>query len=373
MRKTTNHQRARQRTITRRRHKRGPHPTVSPLNLKQYQPFFGSGDITLMAPRDFVLSSNYDETVRYLSSIRRQIGKPISRSHHNLLIVDLVRVRRIDAATALCLVAELDRWQRTCNLKLQPRTVPSWRARVRKQLSEMGFFQLLDTPSPPVIHVSGNGAIRWLPFTSGVSSDGALVRKLRDAFADAGRSIETAWHRIYRPLIEAMNNAVEHAYPEVSHSSIGGARWWLSGTLDQIEGSVTLLFLDQGIGIQNSIKRQPLVTRVLERILKQDRPGEWIAAAIDLGQDGAHIRSLLEEAIRLGASRTGKPFRGKGLADIRALVGTDPRNSVQIISHNGSYTYQPGQAPLVASRAQPFQGTLIQWKLYLSSLPNDQR
>jgi hypothetical protein len=312
-------------------------------------------DVFVPAPQILDFSKNYVETVEFLDRIRNLPQRPAPSGE---ALVDLTPVRELTPAVALCLVSEFDRWQRRIQRTLRPVTLRNWRSDVRAKLNGMGFFKLLNTSPPARFVRTSRGVPKWLRFTSGVQSDGSLARKLKEGLeAAVGTTLDGSWHAVYRPLIEAMSNAVEHAYqvdfaPE-DERSLGGKRWWLSGEIDSDTERVSILFFDQGIGIARSVERTDVIWRAIGPLVRAlgDGDAQRIAAAVAYGR-----------------SRTRAKNRGKGLGDILQLADLHPDNRLQIVSHSGTYIYSKGHEPAIITNPRPLHGTLIEWNLSLSNL-----
>jgi len=270
------------------------------------------------------------------------------------------RIRILAPAAALSLVAELERWQRLKRVLLRPTTVPDWNPTVHAHLTSMGFFSLLGTPGHrqrPMTRATGSLAY-WLPFTSGITTEGALAQRLRGRLekqiGPLGPKLQLA---LYRPLIEAMKNSAEHAYPEGQYSeddlSMLGRRWWMFGVAGADKRKIKVIFLDQGITIPASL------------------PISWmwpkIAAIVrNLGDDDSQ---RIATAAAYGSSRhTGQQHRGKGLHNIIELAGQHPENRLRIISRHGYCTVNYSRPMERRTQSESLNGTLIEWDLNLPSL-----
>jgi hypothetical protein len=179
-----------------------------------------------------------------------------------------------------------------------------------------------------------------------------LRGRLEKHIGSLGNDLRTA---LYRPLIEAMKNAVEHAYPPgdtpEKESMAIGARWWMFGVAEKGQRRrIKVIILDQGITIPVSL------------------PSSWMWKMISpiilsLG-DGDSQR--IATASEYGRSRHGsQQHRGKGLHDIIDLANQHPENRLRIISRHGYCTVASNSAMVRQDRLEPLNGTLIEWDLNL--------
>ena len=304
--------------------------------------------------------SNYDGVAKFLCDLRevtsrRHVSRPIPAERRPLL-VEMKSIRELGPAAALALVAELDRWQHLSGRLLRPNTVPQWDPGVRGRLASMGFFNLLRTKvAAEWLYTPGEKDSQyWLPFTSGLSADGQLAAALRVGFEEQ-LGLKTPRMPLYRSLVEAMKNAVEHAYPNGHGLNVGrmGNRWWMFGIADSEPRMIKVVFLDQGISIPASL------------------PRSWLWEQIGPSLDGAGLTqfdgSRIASAMMLGRSRhKDAQGRGKGLADIARLTTLHPKNRIRIISRRGYYSHVGNETPLQESRSEPLQGTLLEWHLHLA-------
>jgi hypothetical protein len=305
--------------------------------------------VTIEPPEDFSFSSNYEAVVTYLDQIRKEIGQ---KGPIKTVVADLKTIKTLCPSAAICLVAELERWQKISRKRLYPKTVASWDSQVRSNLYAMGFFQLLGTRLPNELRRQRSENLPiWLPFSSAVLVDGGIPKQLRRRIERALGSLGGLRMALYTPLIEAIKNAVEHAYagdevPDEVKQRVGH-RWWLLGVADPAARKITIVLYDQGITIPASLPRSFVWDRILP-ILKAKG-----------GSDNAQI----EAAIEYGRSRTQQTERGKGLSDIVALAAQHRDNHVEIYSRLGRYHAIGSKQQDVDPSPVPLNGTLIRWDI----------
>ena len=137
----------------------------------------------------------------------------------------------------------------------------------------------------------------------------------------------------YRTLIECMSNTNQHAADlHQEHES-----WWTTVHCPKGSDRACFTFTDWGIGIIDSLE-----IKGLKRLLK--------------GDDPRILRSLLDGDI---ASRTGQPFRGKGLPRLKLDADQGLLENVVIVSNRAHADVSKGEYRIIGT---PFRGTFIYWE-----------
>lgn len=159
-------------------------------------------------------------------------------------------------------------------------------------------------------------------------------------------------NNLFRPLIEAMANAVEHGYPNQKKK-----QWWMFAAIFPGTSSLVVLLFDAGVGIPATLeKTQP------ERVLATIKS----LFSLQLDKDSAYIKAALE----VKETRTKLKYRGKGGSDLKSIIKDTPKSSLFVLSNRGSYTYnnpklKAGQAKVEYLTELPYsiKGTLVEWSV----------
>lgn len=316
-------------------------------------PSIHSDAITINAPEELSFSQNFSEVTRFLEILRAESSANSRKKLH----IELKNVKFLAPAAALALVAELDRWQRLKRIVLRPTSVGQWNPVVRSHLASMGFFNLLGTPGFRKKNTEFSNKMEyWFPFLSSFIIDGAMAKRFRGKLEKKiGVFDEKIRAALYRPIIEAMKNAIEHAYPtefdDENMVSRIGRRWWLFGTTDKDNELIKIIFLDQGITIPRSLPNSWMWTNIFQS-LKTTDDSERIVAAAEYGK----------------SRHAGQSHRGKGLHNIVELASANTGSSLRIISRHGYCSIRAGENFQSKNYAEKLNGTLIEWKLNLRSL-----
>lgn len=145
---------------------------------------------------------------------------------------------------------------------------------------------------------------------------------------------------IYRILIECMTNTNNHAYLQDENKL---RKWYLMAYYK--EDSVQFVFLDNGVGIASTIKKN------WYEIISLFHPDEKL---IQSALDGEILRS-----------QTGDKKRGKGLPSIKKSAESDYIKELFIISNKAFIDCTNN---FNKALNKEFKGTLISWKICNSNL-----
>ena len=305
----------------------------------------------LECPEIFVLDSNHDEVVKVVDKIR----KLSTRQRNERVYIDFRKIKKLSPGAALVLVAELDCWNNdTLNSRrrLTPVDLIEWDENIRRQLKDMGFFDLLQVDSNIVATLNfGSTSSRYVRFRTGLKVEGQVVDELRTVDLDPYVSVPNR-HLLFAAVTEAMTNVVHHAYSDkLEHSS--RKHWWLSASHNVDKKEMRILIYDRGIGIPESLPRQwkEQLRQILPDALTRD-DSKMIKAAHDLSRSVTQLQ-----------------VRGHGLdRDIRKYIEKiDCDATYRVVSGNGEYTYEVNSSKIVSENLRnfkhPLRGTLIEWRL----------
>ena len=172
------------------------------------------------------------------------------------------------------------------------------------------------------------------PIRDGSSGDNKLpadFRKFASAqFVNSDDKRKLAF-AVYNPLLEAMQNAADHAYKGNSTED----RWWAGAVCSK--GVLEICVLDNGRSIPAAIRRRVQISK------KSDH--DVIAGAFD----GKY------------ASSTKEPSRGNGLASMKEAYEKKYISELQCVSRHGMVDLDSEKLYL----PRKFYGTLLRWKVRL--------
>ena len=264
------------------------------------------------------------------------------------LVVDLKPIQVLAPDAALVFAAELDRWRHVKGIQLRPWKQKKWNQQIRRLLSEMGLFELLQLKGKP--RVIDRGAIRFIQFISGNKSDGQLAAKLilkiKEVFP---RSDPGYTDQLYDGLSEAMTNVIQHAYPQDGYFpyEIINNQFWLSGSFDYKINRATVMVYDQGVGIPATLPQWGKYAKVIDllNLLKKDK----------------RDANLIEAALEVGTSRMKEEHRGTGLPEL-IQFSEKVKGELRIISGSGEVVHKASiKKKSTKTHVQPLFGTFIEW------------
>lgn len=224
-------------------------------------------------------------------------------------------------AAAVLMIAEFDRAKRILKEDFRVHLQPSDTARINSVLDQIGFSALCDTKlGDDELDAAKDELVRHWRFATGTRINDQTER----AFVEIqGRLAPALQDGMWVGISEAVGNAALHAYlgPRgTDRRRMGTKRWWM---LSQIrDGLLSVTVADLGIGISRSLPLKWPRT-ALERIYD---------SLTGKGPDERAIRA----AMRVGATRTGKSNRGKGLPQIWQELRDVPGAIISIYSNRGA-------------------------------------
>ena len=255
--------------------------------------------------------STRQESLRFFASIRDTVLKG-----GNGVILDFSLLNTVRPTGGLLLVAELDRIKK---LSSNPSLLRCKSARdgslADQVLNQIGAYQMLGhSPKRPALDQS---VVHWRSAT-GLKAEGVDAgTMLEECEGELAPALRTS---LYNGIVEAMTNAVHHAYIRIRRDGInrqGETRWWLFS--EQREGSLFIAFCDLGIGIPESL---PVKHSGLKTILSK------------FGRDRLDVEAI-KLATKLGETRTSQGNRGNGLSQILDAARKAEQGSCVIYSNRG--------------------------------------
>lgn len=301
------------------------------------------------------LAAERGSTRDSITASLRRLDKRLSSGNARVKL-DFSPVKRIFPGGMLMLLAQVGLLAEQFPRRIKAVCPPGSMA--AQLVQQFGFGPQLRVPAKrnTPMHASVTG---W-KFATGSSADG---EKIREHIAEFSSQVTSSLpDGLQNALCEATTNVKHHAYPDGAQVPESLRRWWIFSKCnaplqDQI-GSLYLAFYDIGIGIQNSLRRNPQGwSEHLREAMRQ------FGVASGKGQD----KDLLRLAVEHTRTVTGLPFRGKGLPEMREFAASTPGGKLTIISGHAQYTFQANSEEATVSKCdQGILGTLILWNLPLS-------
>ncbi len=320
----------------------------------------------IIPPAVFSFSENYFDTVRCLQELKDAVLIRDENHERRRTFLDFEPIKKISIAGALVLAAEIDRWRKIKNIKLNPRNVAEWDPAVKRVLSDLGFFELLDVTIKIEDDIYGpDQHITVIPFVSSASVDGELFSKISSYMTEIARVFRQD-PSIYAALTEAAYNSTLHAYPEGHQFKypIHGKRWWATCSFDPKSNCVKFLVYDQGVGISETLPRWKHWEKVRGKLSEVPLVGGSVGAMLN---DSSRA---IEAAIDV--SRTSlSGGHGKGLKDVVSPVAHIEGAQVRLLSGKGTILYSKGGVTQRRDEALHIGGTLIEWTIPAGTTPKE--
>jgi hypothetical protein len=143
---------------------------------------------------------------------------------------------------------------------------------------------------------------------------------------------------VYTTLIECMNNTVNHA----TTSDVDKEVWWATVYYDAEKKTAFFNFLDNGVGILESL-----------RLKWQDS----LLRLTGLKDNADIMREVLQGKI---GSRTGLGYRGNGLPEIHKRFQREQFSNLIIIANDVFADVEKNEYKLLP---KPFKGTFFHWEI----------
>lgn len=317
-----------------------------------------NGNLIIFLPSQMNFSIDFERTSATLTAIRYYAEMTLRGSRHKLTSVNFEKLEKISTSSALVLTAELSKWEDSIGRKLKS-NVYSWNETVRKQLIELGFFNLFKKPSANLLDFKVNNThLRFVEYIKGKRGEKSKTRILKDSLHKIiNNEVVDRWTFLDSGLGEAITNVTHHAYPEASRFNESDKNWYLTGSFNSTNNTLKIAFYDQGIGIPDSLPTSKIYEKVLE-----------FARNVGNIEEKLH-KTLLKAAVSVSRTRTDEVGRGEGLRDLLTFIQQRKNGYLSILSLKGLYKYTMSngiESEKTESFDNPIHGTLIIWSVKLN-------
>jgi hypothetical protein len=279
--------------------------------------------VPLKVPQRFSMIDNPEETIAFFRSFR-----DITRRNNLQLNMQSVNYLTVDAITAL--VAEIVALGQSRYMR---GTYPEDES-CRSFLLESGFHDYVKSTQPITKVSRGKIAKRKSKMVESVTAKDLIRFGSQAAFGTAGHC-----YAAYATLVECMSNTHNHATGKTATQ--GSEAWYSTVYGDKAANRVCFTFLDTGVGIFRSVK-YGMIRRVYKLFRWQD--------------DRQILKDLLHGQVE---SRTGLPFRGKGLPSIYRNLTAGRIKSLVIVANDVYANVAINDYRVLDT---PFPGTLLYWE-----------
>lgn len=327
-------------------------------------------------PTVWCFDKNFEETCFFLQKLRKRllspkrnvawVAAPSGRSQFSKIsgFMDFSLVEEMSTSAALVLCAEYVRAAVIVGRSPPLINLEDWKQPVFGRLFDLGFFDALKIePEQIPQKFASNDSILTLRFLSG--SNAEETKAADEALMELARFIDPQGElppdislALNSALSEAMVNVKRHAYPRdhrFAYRHVG--RWWLAGSANRANRTLTISIYDQGASIPVTYQRLELQDKVREFIAQ-------IASAEPdrlFKYDGRNI----EAAVRYGRSQIDAEHHGNGLPQMKEVIDLVSNGQLRILSRGGEYIYNRHNGATSRSHRASIGGTLIEWTVQL--------
>ncbi|MDA9817824.1 hypothetical protein N9C35_02150 [Flavobacteriaceae bacterium] len=315
-------------------------------------------NIKLTAPENLNLTHDADSTVKFFNEVRK-IESPKIKNFS----INFKTLRSISPSAALMLTAEMDRLKIVRGTGIKVIDFKKWDPYIKILLRDMGMYNLLRIPN---INEKSFKSIedcsteeKFVEFRSGNKVSGMDAVNFRSIIKEITSFIPED-SNLQIGLTEAMDNALNHAYPDryLESSLLKKKQWWMLASFNPSSKKLTVMFYDQGIGIPDSL------------------PVKYTDYFNSLGItdffNTSHSK-LIQISTTVGRSATKESHRGKGLDQIKSYISNSniENGYIKIYSNKGKYFYGRdvsfGEKEELQDLKQKIKGTLIEWQVCLKN------
>lgn len=299
-------------------------------------------------PQTLDIEKKFDDSVKFIAELRKSGYKT-----NTPIKLDFSQCLNISPASMLLLLAHIHKIRLLRGEAAVTGTYPIDQ-KLDKKMCAMGFYDLLNIKNN---HENPQTfPMEYIPFSSATRKPERFTENFKHQLFGENILIRTEIGRsFYAALTEALLNCLNHAYPEkIPKEKKIRNRWWLSGHYHQPSGRLHVMFCDLGVGIPQTLPRTQ-GTENLRKLLSNFTLGKY-------SDDGA----MISAAMKIGRSKTGNQYRGKGLNDLRKFIEKIGAGKLIIYSNKGRYNYTLKDSivrEVTNTHNHSIYGTLIHWSV----------
>lgn len=278
---------------------------------------------------------NFLKNTEYVISEFIRIDGVFERSRNKAFYIDMSNVVNIDYMSILTLISKIKKYKIKIikgNLPLEENS-----ASLIKNSGYLDYFETnIKYKTLSVMYESRDFV------------DGRVLKKIIFETSEKLYGKKRNNKGMYRMCIELMQNTINHA----SEKNIK-EKWWFHHSYNSNSNSYEFIFLDNGVGILESLKKQEYFIH------------EKIKNIFDMSQSFI-LEKILKGEIKKSKDRTstGEEKRGKGLPTVLEAVKKESIKNVIIISNHTLASIIDGEHSEFKLLKKNFSGTLFRWEVY---------
>lgn len=293
-----------------------------------------TNSFTFPVPLDFSFLSNPTETIDFFNSMIRIITRkwraPLK------IYIDISNVHNLSIDALMYLLAIVNNVRNKFRSKVSIYGNCPSNPNINKLFEESGFYNFVNSTSiVPIVKDSNT-----IQIVSGKKSDTEIAKQISDFVSNKIGLSRTGCSFIYIMMIELMSNTHKHAYNE---STLLYNRWYCFCRYDQIASKVSFTFMDTGVGIPTTVRKNFAEKLDFFNIIGEHR----------------YVTSALDGKFR---TSTNLLYRGKGLPRIREYCSTGKICNLRIITNRADVIVN-GEKYNARELNSSLCGTLYYWEI----------
>ena len=291
----------------------------------------GNKEQRIFAPHILSFVRNPTETLTFFSELRIQSEKKMP------IFLDFSNITQLTIDVLLYLISIFDYWGGTGFSHHVRGNLPN-NPECKELFVKSGFFRYVSHPIS-IEEIKPDANFLQIEFDSNVV--GVISGKVTEFVSKHLKKTEQQTKGIYRILTEMMLNTKQHAYLGKEKLQ----KWYLMAHYNQGESKIEFSFLDNGLGIPNTISKR------FREVIRDW--AEWFKAF-----ESQHTRLLVSAFNGDFRTKTKQRYRGKGLPEIKKFSDQKYIDDLVVLSDKGYVDFSDGQDTILS---QSFQGTLYSW------------
>lgn len=330
-------------------------------NLNKVKSAYKSIKIVAPTLLDLYSPKNNFKVIEFMSEIESS-SKSASLSHNKKIHICFRNTIFISAAACLWMLSKMETIRSLYpNVKYALSRPPVLRAKnsydkkhiVDSVLNRTGFYSALGINKRNMKEVPD---VKCWEVIRGELVESEVVGGLLECVAD---KVGQEYTDLYRPVIEAMSNSVEHAYRKDIYKPKGNGntnKWWCLAAI--LNNRLVVLVCDLGVGIPKTLRLtqgEGFLSKIVEFLGKP------------LTTDSDHIKA----ALQVKRTRTRLGYRGKGGTDLQSVIDSYKDSMLRIISNHGNYGYTNRSSVAVPEimwdGKLSIDGTIVEWSMPLQA------
>lgn len=261
--------------------------------------------VTLIPPNNFSLINNADETMTFFMDFAKEIE---AKEYGKHFFIDSGNVEKVTVDSLIYLIAILQNHELNITMKYSFSGNYPKNSNANRVYAESGFNEYVNSHMKSLPKSNEKMCI-----VNGTGNRTEISKELCDFVMEKIGKSRSKILPLQKVLIELMSNVYYHAYEK---NTFMAKKWYMYA--EHIDDYVRCVFVDTGQGIAKTVRKNF---------------GEKIKTIVGFGiDDSMLIKSAFNGDFR---TSTNKRYRGNGLCSVKANVGTDLFDGLEVLSGHG--------------------------------------